>query len=44
MITETLSFGAWSRIFKNLHHFDQKKVAERFNISRSHSVIAKRLS
>ncbi|MBP2167105.1 abortive infection bacteriophage resistance protein [Erwinia toletana] len=32
MITETLSFGAWSRIYKNLHHYDQKKIAEKFNI------------
>lgn len=32
MITETLSFGAWSRIYKNLHHYDQKQVAGKFNI------------
>lgn len=32
MITETLSFGAWSRMYKNLHHFDQKQIASKFNI------------
>ncbi len=32
MITETLSFGAWSKVYKNLHHNDQKKVADKFNI------------
>ncbi|STU34685.1 Abortive infection bacteriophage resistance protein [Klebsiella pneumoniae] len=32
MITETLSFGAWSRMYKNLHHFDQKQIAAKFNI------------
>lgn len=35
MITETLSFGAWSRVYKNLHHYDQKKIAEKFNIRSS---------
>lgn len=32
MIAETLSFGAWSRIYKSLHHYDQKKIAEKFSI------------
>ncbi|EKN3363404.1 Abi family protein [Yersinia ruckeri] len=32
MITETLSFGAWSRVYKNLHHYDQKRIADKFNI------------
>jgi abortive infection bacteriophage resistance protein len=32
MITETLSFGAWSRMYKELHHHDQKAVALKFNI------------
>lgn len=39
MITETLSFGAWSRIYKNLHHYDQKNIAQKFNI-RSAEVMA----
>lgn len=39
MITETLSFGAWSRIYKNLHHYDQKQIAQRFNI-RSAEIMA----
>jgi abortive infection bacteriophage resistance protein len=39
MITETLSFGSWSRIYKNLHHYDQKRIAQKFNI-RSAEVMA----
>jgi len=32
MITETLSFGAWSRVYKDLLPYDQKEVARKFNI------------
>ncbi|MEI7152663.1 MULTISPECIES: Abi family protein [Pectobacterium] len=40
MITETLSFGAWSRIYKSLHHYDQKKIAENFNIRNAEVMVS----
>ncbi len=32
MITETLSFGSWSKMYKSLLPVDQKAIAHKFNV------------